>query len=45
MIAELLYYIFIFPLEQVLDWAFFTLFKANNHYGVSIIFERSCGEN
>ncbi|WP_199770232.1 YidC/Oxa1 family membrane protein insertase, partial [Helicobacter bilis] len=37
MIAELLYYIFIFPLEQVLEWAFFTLFKASKNYGVSII--------
>ena len=37
MITELLYYIFIFPLEQVLDWAFFTLFKASKNYGVSII--------
>ena len=34
---EILYYIFIFPVEQVLEWALFTLFKATKHYGISII--------
>ena len=34
---EILYYIFIFPVEQVLEWALFTLFKATKNYGVSII--------
>ncbi len=34
---EILYYIFIFPVEQLLDWALFTLFKATKNYGVSII--------
>ena len=34
---EILYYIFIFPVEQVLEWALFTLFKATKNYGISII--------
>ena len=34
---EILYYTFIFPLEQVLDWALFTLFKATKNYGISIM--------
>ncbi|WP_207935427.1 YidC/Oxa1 family membrane protein insertase, partial [Helicobacter cinaedi] len=34
---EILYYIFIFPVEQVLEWALFTLFKATKNYGASII--------
>ncbi|WP_369607288.1 YidC/Oxa1 family membrane protein insertase, partial [Helicobacter trogontum] len=34
---EILYSVFIFPLEQVIDWALFTLFKATKSYGVSII--------
>lgn len=34
---NLLYYIFIFPLEQILDWALFTIFKATKNYGISII--------
>ena len=36
-LGGLLYYIFIFPLEQVLDWALFTLFKATKNYGISIM--------
>ena len=34
---EILYYIFIFPLEQVLDYTLFVLHKLSGSYGLSII--------
>lgn len=37
MITEFLYYIFIFPLEQVLGWIFLMLFNITKSYGISII--------
>lgn len=34
---EILYYIFIFPLEQVLDYTLFVLHKLSGSYGLSIV--------
>ena len=35
--SEILYYIFIFPLEQVLDWLLLLLYKGTQNYGISIM--------
>ena len=34
---EILYYIFIFPVEQVLEWGLHKVFKETHNYGISII--------